>query len=37
MMAAHFLGDVLVGVVFGLSIGVILAYLVRLIVVKARL
>ena len=37
MMAAHFLGDVLVGVVFGMSIGVILAYLVRLIVVKARL
>ena len=37
MMAAHFLGDVLVGVVFGLSIGVILAYFVRLIVVKARL
>lgn len=37
MMAAHFLGDVLVGVVFGLSIGVVLAYLVRLIVVKARL
>ena len=37
MMAAHFLGDILVGVAFGLTIGVILAYLVRLIVVKARL
>lgn len=37
MMAAHFLGDVLVGVVFGLLIGSLLAYLTRWIIVKARL
>ena len=37
MMAAHFLGDVLVGVLFGLLIGCLVAFLVRFIVVKARL
>lgn len=37
MMAAHFLGDVLVGVLFGLLIGCLVALLVRFIVVKARL
>lgn len=37
MMAAHFLGDVLVGVLFGLLIGSLMALLVRFIIVKARL
>lgn len=37
MMAAHFLGDVLVGVLFGLLIGCLVAFLMRFIVVKARL
>lgn len=37
MMAAHFLGDVLVGVLFGLLIGCLVAFLVRFIAVKARL
>lgn len=37
MLGAHFLGDILVGTVFGLVIGVAVAGVVRLIVVKAKL
>ncbi len=37
MMAAHFLGDVLTGVVFGLVIGVAVAFATRFIIVKAKL
>ncbi len=37
MMAAHFLGDVVAGVLFGLLIGSLMALAVRFIVVKARL
>jgi len=37
MMAAHFLGDVLTGVVFGLLIGLLVALATRFLIVKARL
>ena len=37
MMAAHFLGDVLVGILFGLIMGALVAWATRLIIVKARL
>lgn len=37
LMAAHFLGDVLVGTLYGLAIGTALAFLTRWIIVKAKL
>ena len=37
MMGAHFLGDVLVGTVYGLAIGLAMAFLTRYIIVKAKL
>lgn len=37
MMAAHFLGDVLVGAVFGLLAGTAVAFLTRWVITKARL
>ena len=37
MMAAHFLGDVLVGAAFGLLVGTAIAFLTRWVITKARL
>ena len=37
MMAAHFAGDVLVGMLFGLLVGALVALATRILVVKARL
>ncbi|MBO4635449.1 MAG: phosphatase PAP2 family protein [Bacteroidales bacterium] len=37
MLGAHFLGDILVGTLFGLAIGTAVAALTRLIIVKAKL
>ena len=37
MLAAHYLGDILVGSLFGLTLGLTLAYAVHKVLVKARL
>lgn len=37
MLAAHFVGDILVGAVFGLVLGAAIAGLVRFVIVKAKL
>ena len=37
MLAAHYLGDILVGSLFGLTMGLLLAFGMRWIIVKARL
>ena len=37
MMAAHFLGDVLVGTCYGLAVGTAIAYLAHFLIVKAKL
>ena len=37
MMAAHFLGDVLVGILFGTATGIALAWLTHYVIVKAKL
>ena len=37
MLGAHFLGDILVGTVFGLAVGTAVAALTHLLIVKARL
>jgi membrane-associated phospholipid phosphatase len=37
MLAAHYLGDILVGSLFGLTLGLTLAYAVHKLLVKAKL
>ena len=37
MLAAHYLGDILTGTVFGLLVGLALAYAARFLIVKAKL
>ena len=36
MLAAHYIGDILVGAIFGLSLGFGLAYAVHRLLVKAK-
>ena len=37
MMAAHFLGDVMVGICYGLAMGCAIAWTTRLVIIKAKL
>ena len=37
MMAAHFLGDVMVGICYGLAMGCAIAWATRLVIIKAKL